>query len=144
MFERPKKNDSLWIRSKLFRIVIMTASLLIAAVTIVLSIVYVRDILGVSFSFLLTAANLVFGYVAYKKGYVKQPKEGSPKGYFNMFIVKEKRIVAGGLICSLTILPVLTALYGPFQYPQSVILFFSLFVIGAIMSYIVGRKLGWY
>jgi len=88
MFERPKKNDSLWIRSKLFRIVIMTASLLIAAVTIVLSIVYVRDILGVSFSFLLTAANLVFGYVAYKKGYVNQPKEGSPKGYFNMFIVK--------------------------------------------------------
>jgi hypothetical protein len=104
---------------------------------------YLRDLLGFSFSILLTIASLVFGYVVYKKGYVK-PKEGSPKGYFNMFIVKEKRIVAGGLITGLAILPVLIALYGPLPYPQSFILFLILFAVGAIITYIVGRKLGWY
>jgi hypothetical protein len=113
------------------------------ATVIFVTLFYVRDILGVSFSILLLIANLVFGYVVYKKGYVK-PKEGSPKGYFNMFIVKEKRIVAGGLITSLVILPVLTALYGPLPYPQSFILFLILFAVGATLTYIVGRKLGWF
>jgi pilus assembly protein TadC len=144
MFERSQENDSLRRRSKLFRIVITTTALLIVAVTVVLSIVYVRDLLGISFSLLLTVANLVFGYVAYKKGYVKQPKEGSAKSYFKMFIVKEKRIVAGGLLCGLPIMSVLTALYGPVPYSQSLVLFLILFAIGAITTYLVGRKLRWY
>jgi len=75
--------DSYWVRSKAFRIIIITAFFLFMAVPIFLLTVYARIHLGISFSILLIIARLVFGYVARKEGYVEKAKELSPKYYYH-------------------------------------------------------------
>ena len=53
MFEKLKKTiDSLWARSKVFKIIIITAFFLFMALAIFLLTVYVRILLGISFSIL--------------------------------------------------------------------------------------------
>ena len=109
------------------------------AVAIFLSTVYVRILLGISFSILLIVARLVFGYVARKKGYVEKAKELSPKHY--SYVRRVRYMVGGGLLTGFAILTTLTVLYGPLPYAHSFLLFLILIVVGAIIGDIVGRKL---
>lgn len=140
MFEKLKKTiDSHWARSKAFKIIIITAFFLFMAIAIFLSTVYVRILLGISFSILVIIARLVFGYVARKEGYVEKAKELSPKHY--SYVRRVECIVCGGLFTGFAILTTLTALYGPLPYPQSFLLFLILIAVGAIIGDIVGRKL---
>jgi hypothetical protein len=135
----------LWARSKVFRVVVLVPISVFVVVVTCLTLWHLRDLLGFSFSILLTIAGLVFGYVIYKKGYyVKKNEDGSQKSYFGTFVVKEKRILAGGALTGLVILPILEKLFGPFSYELSIILYFIFFAVGAVITFMLGRKLGWY
>jgi|GEM_PF-2808067 len=140
MIERLKKAiDSYWVRSKAFRIIIITVFFLFMAVPIFLLTVYARILLGISFSILLIIARLVFGYVARKEGYVEKVKELSPKYYY--YARRVECIVGGGLFTGFAILTTLRVLYGPLPYPQSFLLFLILIAVGANVGDKVGRKL---
>jgi len=112
------------------------------AVPIFLLTMYARIHLGVSFSILLIAARLVFGYVARKEGYVEKAKELSPKYYY--YARRVEVIVCGGLFTGFVILTTLRVLFGPLPSPHSFPLFFILIVLGAYVGDKVGRKLRWY
>jgi len=143
MIERLKKAiDSYWVRSKAFRIIIITAFFLFMTVPIFLLTVYARILLGISFSILLIIARLVFGYVARKEGYVEKAKELSPKYYY--YARRVECIVGGGLFTGFAILTTLRVLFGPLPYPHSFLLFLILIAVGAYIGDIVGRKLRWY
>ncbi|MDH5375436.1 MAG: hypothetical protein OEY40_03900 [Candidatus Bathyarchaeota archaeon] len=134
--------NSYWARSKAFRIIIIIALFLFMAVPIFLLTMYARIHLGVSFSILLIAARLVFGYVARKEGYVEKAKELSPKYYY--YARRVEVIVCGGLFTGFVILTTLRVLFGPLPSPHSFPLFFILIVLGAYVGDKVGRKLRWY
>jgi len=54
-------------------------------------------------------------------------------------------IVGGGLLTGFGILTTLRVLLGrPLPYPQGVLLFIILIVLGAYVSDIIGKKLRWY
>ena len=143
MIERLKKAiNSYWVRSKAFRIIIITVFFLFMAVPIFLLTAYARILLGISFSILLIIARLVFGYVARKEGYVEKAKELSPKYYY--YTRSVECIVGGGLFTGFAILTTLRVLYGPLPYPQSFLLFLILIAVGAYIGDTVGRKLRWY
>jgi hypothetical protein len=140
MIERLKKaGASYWVRSKAFRIIIITVFFLFMAVPIFLLTVYARIHLGISISILLIIARLVFGYVARKEGYVEKAKELSPKYYY--YARRVECIVGGGLFTGFAILITLSVLYGPLPYPHSFLLFLILIVVGAYIGDKVGRKL---
>ncbi len=69
MMDKLKKAiDSYWVRSKAFRVIIITAFFLFMAVPIFLLYWYARLLLGHSVNLLIIIAILVFGYVTRKKG----------------------------------------------------------------------------
>ena len=143
MIERLKKAiDSYWVRSKAFRIIIITVFFLFMAVPIFLLTVYARIHLGISISILLIIARLAFGYVARKEGYVEKAKELSPKYYY--YARRVEVVVCSGLLTGFAILITLRVLYGPLPYPQSFLLFLILIAVGAYIGDIVGRRLRWY
>jgi len=143
MMDKLKKTiDSYWVRSKAFRIIIITTFFFFMAVPIFLLTVYARFLLGISFSILLIIARLVFGYVARKEGYVEKAKELSPKYYY--YARRVEVIVCGGLFAGFATLTTLRVLYGPLPYPHSFLLFLILIAVGAYIGDTVGRKLRWY
>jgi uncharacterized membrane protein YbhN (UPF0104 family) len=138
---------SYWARSKAFRIIIIATFSLFMAVPIFLLIVYARTLLGPSVITLFFIAILVFGYVTRKKGYVEKVKERSPKHYYKYYrsARRVQFIVGGGLLTAFAILTTLRVLLGrPLPYPQGVLLFIILMVLGACVSDLVGRKLKQY
>ena len=143
MIRRLKKViDSYWARSKAFRIIIIATFFLFMAVPIFLLYWYARTLLGHSVYILVIIAILVFGYVARKEGYVEKAKELSPKYYY--YARRVEVIVCGGLFTGFAILTTLRVLYGPLPYPQFLLLFLALIVVGANVGDIVGRKLKLY
>jgi len=138
---------SYWVRSKAFRIIIIATFFLFMAVPIFLLTVYARTLLGPGVITLFFIAVLVFGYVIRKKGYVEKVKERSPKHYFKYYYSARRVqfIVGGGLLTGFVILTILRELLGrPLPYPQGVLLFIILMVLGACVSDIIGRKLKQY
>ena len=140
MIERLKKAiDSYWVRSKAFRIIIITVFFLFMAVPIFLLTVYARILLGISFSILLIIARLVFGYVACKEGYVEKAKELSPKYYY--YARRVEVIVCGGFLTGFTTMTIWRLLIDRPLPPYSFLLFLILIVVGAYIGDKVGRKL---
>ena len=138
MFEKLKKTiSSLWAESKVFKSIIIAAFFLVMAVVISLLVVHGRILLGISFSIIVIIGRLVVGIILRKLGYVETMKELAPKQYFN--VRRVECIVGGGLLTGLGILFALRLLYGPLPYPQSLLLFLLLIVVGAIISDILGR-----
>lgn len=148
MIRRLKKViDSYWARSKAFRIIIIATFSLFMAVPLILLTVYARTLLGPSVITLFFIAISVFGYVTRKKGYVEKVKERSPKHYYKYYYSARRVqfIVGGGLLTGFAILTLLRLLLDrPLPYPQGVLLFIILMVLGAYVSDIIGRKLKLY
>jgi hypothetical protein len=124
--------DSYWVRSKAFRIVVITASLLFMTVSIFLLYWYAHTLLGHSVDILIIIAILVFGYIARKEGYVKQVP---PK------VRRVEVIVCGGLFAGFAVLITLRVLFGPLPYPHSLLLFLILIAVGAYIGDTIGKKL---
>ena len=148
MIRRLKKViDSYWARSKVFRIIIIVTLSLFMAFPIFLLVGYAHTLLGPIVITLFFIAVLVFGYVIRKKGYVEKVKERSPKHYSKYYYSagRVQFIVGGGLLTGFVILTLLRELLGrPLPYPQGVLLFIILMVLGACVSDIIGRKLKLY
>jgi hypothetical protein len=143
MFEKLKKLiDSVLAQGNALRIILITAFFVFFAVAILLSIAYLRILIGVSIFILIIIAMLVVGYFIRKSGYVTKAKQLAPKQYSTVRMVQV--ILGGGLLTSLGILFALKELYGVLQYPDNLILFLILFTVGAITGYILGKKLGAY
>lgn len=130
--------NSYWASSKAFRIVLIIAIFLVIAVPIFLIAIYVRIILGISFSILLIIVRLVFGFIARKEGYVEKAKKLSPKSYY--YVRRVECIVGGGLLTGFSILTILSVFYGPLPYPHSFLLFLILVAIGAYIGNLVVKK----
>ena len=132
-----------WVRSKAFKVMIGVTFFLFMVVPIFLLTIYARILLGVSFSFLLIIARLVFAYVARKKGYVEKVKELSPKYYYSARRVQV--IVVSGVFAGIAILLLLKLLLGrPLSSLYFLWLFLTMIVIGAYIGDKVGKKLRWY
>jgi len=131
--------NSYWVRSKAFRVILITAFFLVIAVPIFLFAIYARILFGISFLILLVIVRLVFGYIVHKEGYVEKAKELSPKYYY--YARRVECIVGGGLFTGFAILTTLRVLLGPLPYPHSFLLFLALIVVGAYVGDKVERKL---
>jgi len=142
MEKRPKEtNDARRRISKAFKVMTVVTFFLFV-IAIFLLTWYVRILLGISFSILIIIARLVFVYVARKEGYVEKAKELSPKYYY--YARRVQVIVGSGFFVGFAILTTLRVLYGPLPYPQFLLLFLALIVVGANVGDIVGRKLKLY
>ena len=108
-------------------------------IVISLLVVHGHILFGVSFSIIVIIGRLTVGIILHKLGYVKTMKEIAPKQYSS--VRRMQVVVGGGLFTSLAVLTTLRVLYGPLPNPQSLLLFLSLVVVGAIMSDILGRTL---
>lgn len=140
MFERLKKTiSSLWAQSKVFKSIIIAALFLFMAIVISLLVVHGHILLGISFSIIVIVGRLIVGIILRKLGYVKTMKQLAPKQYSS--VRRVQCVVGGGLFTGFAVLTGLRVLYGPLSYPQSLLLFLSLIVVGAIMGDILGRTL---
>ena len=140
MFEKFKKTiSSLWAESKVFKSIIIAAFFLVIVVAVSLLIVRGYILLGTSFSILVIISRLVVGIILRKLGYVEKAKEIAPKQWSN--VRRVQIIVGGGFLTGLGILFPLRVLYGLLPYPQSLLLFLLLIIVGAIMSDVLGRTL---
>ncbi len=124
--------DSVWARSKAFRITaIITFFVLVIALAFLLAAyilvhVYYRLMLGIILC--------ILAVVAYKKGYGKQ------------FSPKARRllcVVSGGLFTGFAIMTIWRVLSGPLPL-YSFLLFLVLIAVGAYVSDRAGRRFGWY
>jgi hypothetical protein len=140
MFDGLRKTiSSLWAESKVFKSIIIAAFFLFMAVAVSLLVVHGYTLLGVSFSILVIIASLVVGIILRKLGYVEKAKELAPKQYSN--VRRVQIVVCGGLLTGFAILTALRVLHGPLPYPQSLLLFLLLIVVGAIISDMLARTL---
>jgi len=140
MFERLKKTIcSLWAESKVFKSIIIAALFLFLAIVISLLVVHGHVLLGISFSIIVIIGRFIVGIILHKLGYVETMKELAPKQYSR--IRRVQCIVGGGLFTGFAVLTALRVLYGSLPYPQSLLLFLILIVVGAIMSDMLGRTL---
>ena len=130
--------NSYWVSSRAFRVIVITAFLLVMAVPIFFLTIYTRVLFGISFVILLVIARLVFAYIAHKEGHVETAKNLSPKTYY--YARRVQLIVGAGLLTGFSILTVLTVIYGPLPNPHSFLLFLILVAIGGYIGNIVERK----
>ena len=140
MFEKLKKTtSSLWAQSKVFKSIIIAAFFLFMIIVTSLLVVHGHVLLGTSFSIIVIIGRLIVGIILRKLGYGEKAKELAPKQYSSVRRVQV--VVGGGLFIGFAVLTALRVLYGPLPYPQSLLLFLILIVVGAIMSDILGRTL---
>ena len=134
--------NSFLTRSNAFKITVITALFVFMVAAVFLTTLYLRILLGISFSIFVIIVRLVFGYVAHKEEQVKKARELSPKHY--SLVRRAECIVCGGLFTGFAVLTALRQLYGPLPYPQTLFLFLMLTAVGAVIGDILGRKLGAY
>ena len=128
-----KAIDSVWARSKVFRVIIITIFLLLIAVPIFLLTIQAYKAFGYSFSLSLISFKFVIGYIAYKKGLIRHTP-------------KQRRIIymfVSGLVTSFAILIVWRELTGPLPL-YSLLIFVLIFVAGAFLTDKIWKRLGVY